>query len=244
MRIAVAGATGTAGAAVVAEARKRGHDVVELTRSAGVDLVSGAGLDALLPGADAVVDLANTTTTSAAKSHAFFTAVTTGLLAAEARHAVGHHVALSIVGIDEVAAGYYAGKHAQESAVASGSVPWSLLRATQFHEFAEQSLGFARAGRVSLVPFGHLQPVAASEVATALVDLVEAGPSGRVQDLRGPRRELLVEMAKRVAARRGTGQRVIGVPMPGGYGHAMRSGVLCGNNKARTGAITFEEWLG
>jgi uncharacterized protein YbjT (DUF2867 family) len=120
MRLVIAGATGTVGRHVVNAAKSRGHEIVALSRSSGQDIVNGAGLVRAMAGADAVVDVTSTVTTSAAKSTAFFTTVTANLTNAELQAGVTHHVALSIVGIDTVNVGYYAGKLAQERAVREG----------------------------------------------------------------------------------------------------------------------------
>lgn len=245
MRIAVAGATGVVGAHVVAVARERGYDVVELARSRGVDLTSGDGLADRLTGVAAVVDVTSVGTQSAEEAEAFFGGVTRTLLAAEAAEAaagVAHHVALSIVGIDDVPSGYYQGKRLQERLVQEAPVGWSILRATQFHEFAEQVLGFVRVGPFSVVPRMLSQPVAAVEVAAALVDLVAAGPSGRVPDLAGPERLAMASLARRVSRSRGLGRRVVAVPLPGAAGRGMRDGSLCPTGGVR-GRITFDQWL-
>ncbi len=128
---------------------------------------------------------------------------------------MGHHVVLSIVGIDDVPSGYYHGKRLQERLLAEGDQPWSVLRATQFHEFAEQALHFVRVGPFSVVPSMLSQPVAAREVAEALVDLAEAGPSGRVPDLAGPERLSMVELSRRVSKAKGLRRRVVTVRLPG-----------------------------
>lgn len=245
MRIAVAGATGTVGQHVVAVVSERGHGVVRLARSAGIDLTSGEGLAEALSGVDAVIDVANVTAQTKAASEAFFGSVTRSLLAAEREAGVGHHVALSIVGIDDVPSGYYAGKRLQERLLAESSQPWSLLRATQFHEFAEQALGFVRIGPLSLVPTMTSQPVAAREVAEALVDLAERGPSGRVPDLGGPDVLAMHELARRVSKARGLGRLVVPVRLPGAAGRGMRDGSLTttADPAASRGRITFDEWL-
>lgn len=239
----MAGGTGVVGRHVVAVARERGHEVAVLARTEGVDLTTGAGLAGRLAGVDAVVDVTSVRTQSRARAEAFFGGVTRHLLDAETEAGVAHHVALSIVGIDEAATGYYAGKRLQERLVADGAVPWSLLRATQFHEFAEQVLGFARLGPFSLVPRMLSQPVAAREVGAALVTLVETGPSGRVPDLAGPERLQMVDLARRVSTVRGLGRRVVPVRLPGAGGRALRSGVLTPSADGPRGRITFEEWL-
>lgn len=243
MRIAVAGGTGVVGRHVVGVARGRGHDVAVLARSEGVDLTTGEGLVGRLAGADAVVDVTGVATQGRATAEAFFGGVSERLLAAEDEAGVGHHVVLSIVGIDDVDTGYYAGKRRQEEVVAAGAVPWTVLRATQFHEFAEQALGFVRVGPFSLVPRMLSQPVAAVEVAAALVDRAESGPVGRAPDLAGPERLQMVDLARRVSSARGLGRRVVPVRMPRAAGRAMRSGALTPSSDGPRGTITFEAWL-
>ncbi|MCW2772707.1 MAG: 3-beta hydroxysteroid dehydrogenase [Nocardioides sp.] len=243
MRISVAGGTGAVGRHVVEVALERGHEVVVLARSEGVDLTTGAGVADRLADVDAVVDTTSVATQKRAAAEAFFGGVTRTLLAGESEAGVGHHVALSIVGIDDVDTGYYAGKRLQERTLAEGAVPWSVLRATQFHEFAEQALGFVRIGPFSLVPSMLSQPVAAREVAEALVDLVESGPAGRVPDLAGPEKLQMVDLARRVSRARGLGRRVVPVRMPGAAGGAMRTGALTPASDGPRGRITFDQWL-
>lgn len=241
--MAVAGATGTVGRHVARIAAERGHEVVPLSRSSGQDAVTSVGLVAALTGAEAVVDVLNASSILKQPAVAYFAATTRNLLDAEARTGVAHHVALSIVGIDGVEAGYYAGKLAQERLVTASTVPYSLLRATQFHEFADLVLRQSRRGRIAIVPAGLLRPVAASEVAERLVRAVEAGPGGRLRDLTGPRDERLGEMVQRLAAAEGDPVRAIEIRLPGAYWRSMRSGVLRGAPDADRGVITFGQWL-
>ena len=125
-----------------------------------------------------------------------------------------------------------------------GEVPWTILRATQFHEFAEQALGYVRVGPFSLVPRTLSQPIAAVEVAEALVDLAQAGPSGRVPDLAGPEQLELVDLSRRVSQARGLGRRVVPVWVPGTLGKQLRSGGLLPTSDGPRGRMTFSEWLG
>lgn len=242
MRIAVAGGTGVVGRHVAEAARAAGHDVVVLSRSSGVDVLTGAGLAEALRGADAVIDVTNTTTLSAAKAVRFFERATVNLLAAEARAGVGHHVVLSIVGIDDIDASYYAGKLAQERAVAAGPVPFTIARAGQFHEFAGQLLS-RMSGPVAVMPKLLMRPVAAREVGEHLVRVAEAGAVGRARDLVGPRDEVLVDLARRQLEFDGVRRRVLGVRLPGAYGRGLTSGSLRGGADAVQGALTFDEWL-
>src|SRR5690606_31297105 len=141
MKIAVAGGTGLVGRQVSEKLAAAGHDVVILARSRAVDLATGEGLDAALTGVDTVTDVINIGTISRAKATEFFTA-TAQNLARAAKHArVKHVVLLSIVGVDRIPFGYYEAKLAQERALQAGAVPVTVLRATQFHEFADQNLG-------------------------------------------------------------------------------------------------------
>lgn len=243
MRIAIAGGTGVVGRHVVDVAGERGHDVVVLARSRGVDLVAGTGLDEVLRGSDAVVDVTSVSTQSGKGSRRFFGAVSTNLLAAGARVGVGHHVALSIVGMDRAPDGYYAGKALQEELVTAGPVPWSLLRATQFHEFAAQMHARLQLGPLHPVPVMRSQPVAAREVAERLVGLVEAGPSGRVADLAGPEVLSVPDMVRRYARATGARGVVVPLPLPGRQGRAFRDGSLTAGPGADLGTRTFDQWL-
>lgn len=244
MRIAVAGGTGVVGRHVVDQLRTSGHQPVTLARSAGVDLVSGRGLDEALRGVTVVIDVASVVTTRAGAAADFFTTSTRNLLAAGRHAGVGHHVALSIVGIDDQRlGGYYAGKRAQEAAIVSGPAPWSILRATQFHEFAGQMLHRAGFGRVSLVPKMLVQPVAARDVAATLCELATAAPSGRVADLAGPKQEQLVDMARRLVQARSERRLIIPIRLPGKAGKAALEGALTPKSGGPRGALTFEDWL-
>lgn len=240
MRIAIAGGTGTVGAHTARLAMAAGHEVVVLARASGVDLTSGGGLD--LTGVDAVIDASGTATTSSAKSRSFFETVTAHLQRAEREAGVAHHVALSIVGAAAAPHGYYAGKAAQERAVAAGSVPWSILRATQFFEFAEQVAIPVAGWRI--VPAMRSQPVAAASVAARLVRLAEQGPVGDAPDFAGPREMRMAELLRAVSAVRGRSVRVVELPIPGGFGRALREGAVLPGPEAELDTVTLEEWLG
>ena len=185
MRIAVAGATGTVGRFVVRSAHGAGHEVVALSRSSGVDLTTGSGLATRLQGVDAVIDVSNVGALRRSAAVAFFETVTRTLLDAEWEAGVRHHVALSIVGIDRVPTGYYAGKLRQEELLAESGNRSTVLRATQFHEFPGQIASRIR-GPVVLMPRMRSATVAASDVADQLVLLAAADPQGRAPDIAGP----------------------------------------------------------
>lgn len=238
--IAVAGGTGLVGRLVVEGVRRSGAEAVVIARSAGVDLTIGRGLDRALEGADAVIDVTNIVTQNRRRATEFFEASTRNLLDAEVRQGVGHHVVLSIVGIDRVGFGYYRAKLAQEDLVREGRVAWTILRATQFHEFAAQMLG---GGPVAAVPSMLSQPVAAQEVADEVVRLATSPPAGMAPEIAGPREERVPDMVRRLAAAQGRRPLVLTLPLPGPSGRGMRQGALLPTSPGPRGTQTFGEWL-
>ena len=228
---------------MVAAAQRRGHAVRVLTRSGGVDVRSGVGLDGVLRGADAVIDVLSIDTTAQRKATEFFTETTARLLEAEQRGGVPHHVALSIIGVDSAPHGYYGAKHAQEQTIAAGEVPWTVLRASQFHEFAVQmytGLGF---GPLHPAVRMRTRPVDVSEVAERLVSLAEQPAQGRARDLAGPREEDLAEMMRSWVRHTGRRAWMPRIALPGAFGRALRDGSVLPGPDADFGTITFADWL-
>ena len=242
MRLAIAGGTGMTGGHIAAIARERGHEVVVLSRRTGVELLSGAGLAGALDGADAVIDVTNVTTAKPDVSVLFFAGATKSLLTAERAAGVPHHLVLTIVGAEAAPDGYYAGKLVQERLVADGNVPWTILRTTQFHEYAAMMFHRTHAG-AHVAPSGRVQPIAVHEVAAHLVDLAEQGPAGRATDLGGPREEDLADLVHRYAHAIGYRGPLPVVNTPGTMGRAFRSGALLPRADALRGTQTFTEWL-
>jgi uncharacterized protein YbjT (DUF2867 family) len=244
MRIAVAGGTGLVGRYVVAELRAAGHDPVLLTRSAGADVSTGHGLDAALAGTTTLIDVTNTTALSGRKSVAFFTAGTGNLLAAGRRAGVQHHVVLSIVGTGRpgMGSGYNAGKVAQEALVRDSGVPFSIMRATQFHQFIPQLLDRIP-GPVLVVPQMRIQPVAAGEVAAALAALAASPPAGLAPEMAGPEPAELADLARQLSRARGSRRPVLPVRIPGAAGRAMADGAMLPTGPGLRGTQTFADWL-
>ncbi len=243
MDIAIAGGTGVVGAEVVRVAQARGHATRVLSRSAGVDVRTAVGLENALRGADAVIDTLNIPTLSEKTAKQFFRTTTTNLLDAERRAGVAHHIVLSIVGVDRVPHGYYGAKLAQEEVTAAGDVPWTVLRVTQFHDFAAQMHARLSFGPVHPIAHMRTQPVDVTEVAQRLVDLAERAPQGRARDLAGPREEDLAEMMRAWARHRGMRGWLPRIRVPGAFGRAMRDGTLLPAPDAERGRIAFSQWL-
>ena len=241
MKIAVAGATGNIGALTVDLLHELGHDVVGLSRSLGVDLMTGAGLD--LQGVDALIDATNVPASTSAESVERYGAITRNLLAAEARAGVRHHVPLSILCLDRVEGNaHYAGKLEQERLVSTGPVPWTIVRASQFHDFAEMVAQWTEHdGTATIAPL-LVQPIAPREVAEVLVETALAEPLGGRIDLAGPEPQDLVDMARRTYAARGRSVKLVPT-WSGTFGPSMSGDVLLPTEGARLGRITFDEWL-
>jgi uncharacterized protein YbjT (DUF2867 family) len=242
VRVAVAGGTGLVGRYVVAALAGAGHDPVVLARSRGVDLITGHGLDDALAGAAVVIDVSNVSTNKRAESVAFFASGTEHLLVAGDRAGVRRHVALSIVGVDRVDFGYYEGKRRQEDLVQAAPMPSIVLRATQFHEFAGQLLARGR-GPIAVVPRMRVQPIAAREVADALVALVAEEGVGFAPELAGPQELQMVDLARQLLRSRGSHRLVLPVRVPGAGGRAMAEGGLLPTAPGLRGRQTFTQWL-
>jgi uncharacterized protein YbjT (DUF2867 family) len=248
-KIAVAGATGRVGRHVVDVLEAGGHDVVRMSRSTGVDVVTGDGLAEALSGVDAIVDAATSPSPDEQAATEFFTAATRNLQTAGERAGVQRIVVVSIIGTDKFAGGYGAAKAAHERAMLGGPIPATILRAAQFHEFVAQLVDWGRQGDVSYVPRMRTQLVAARTVAEALAELATgSGPASSdgepFPEIAGPREESLVEVAKLLAERRGDLARIEAVSAPVEWGGDVNeSGGLLPGPHATLAGPTFAEWL-
>jgi uncharacterized protein YbjT (DUF2867 family) len=243
MRIAVAGATGRIGRLTMTALARAGHQAVPLSRATGADAYAGNGLADALRGADALVDVINNPSQDEAEVVDFFGTTTKNLLAAEELAGVRHHVLLSIVGVDHnQRVPHYAGKREQERLVADGPVPWSIVRATQFHDFAAMVAGWAeRDGAAAIAPL-LVQPIALADVAAILADVAAGTPLDTRIDIAGPETQDLVDMARRTLAARGQDIRLIPT-WRGIFGPDMAGEVLLPGDGARLGPTTFGDWL-
>lgn len=248
-RIAVAGGTGMVGTKVVAALRDRGHDVVVLSRSSGVDLVAGTGLTEAITGVEVIVDVTSTVSTKARDCAAFFGAVASNLQREAAAGGVGLVVTLSIVGIDGLDGGgpygHYVGKLVQEKAVHAGTVPNVILRATQFHEFAGQMIDWTAKAGFLPCPTQPSQTVALDTVVERLVGAAE-GPrldGTTTLNLAGPEKRMLADLIRATAKARGQRLVVIPVWLPGDTPRRVRNGALQAPPDAILDGPTFDEWL-
>ena len=243
MRVAVVGATGRIGRLTVVALERRGHETVGISRTQGVDVYTGEGLVMALTGVDAVVDACSCSATDHDAAVAFFSQSTRNLLEAERQTGVQHHVPLSIVGLTRVTGNaHYAGKRAQDELVERGPVPWSIVPATHFHDFAEMVTTWTeRNGSATIAPL-LVQPVAPADVAGVLAEVAIGRPQGRCPDLAGPEPQDLVDLARRTRAARGTSIRLVPT-WSGVFGLDMAGDVLLPGPDARIAPTTFDDWL-
>jgi uncharacterized protein YbjT (DUF2867 family) len=243
MRIAVAGATGRIGQLTIAALAEAGHQPVRISRGDGVDAYTGGGLAEALAGADAVIDATNTGSQDRAEIIDFFGTITRNLLEGEEKAGVRHHVLLSIVGVDHnQRAPHYAGKREQERLVAAGPVPWSIVRATQFHDFAAMTAGWTEQDGVATIAPLLVQPIAQADVAGVLAEIAAGEPLNARLDIAGPETQDLVDMARRTFAVRGQDIKLVPT-WRGVFGTDMAGEVLLPGESARLTGTTFEDWL-
>jgi uncharacterized protein YbjT (DUF2867 family) len=244
MVIAVIGGSGTLGSHVVGELRARGHDVRAPSRRAAqfrIDLTTGEGLEHAVDGCEVVVDASNNSSPRGAART--LVEGSRRLLAAEQAAGVRHHVCVSIVGCDRVPLGYYRVKVEQEGVTETGAVPWSIVRATQFHELI--ATAFSAAARLHVLPMAaaRLQTVAARQAADAVADVAEGGPLGRKLEVAGPEVCEARELARLWRLHAPGRVLALPLPLPGKLGRALRQGGLTTETPDVRGTLTFADWL-
>lgn len=250
-RIAVTGATGRVGRHVVDVLDEKGHDVVAISRSLGVDVITREGLAEALAGVETIIDAATQPSPEEEAATAFFTTAARNLQELGAKAGVQRIVVASIIGIDRFTAGFLAAKRAHEQAMLADPIPVRILRAAQFHEFVPELVDWGTQDGVSYLPTFRTQLVAARTVAEALAELAtvpDPAPAGAgtapIREIAGPREESLVEMARLLAVRRGAPIRIEGVTNPADPDHDLyEQGALLPGPHAILAGPTFEEWL-
>ena len=242
MVVGVLGGTGQAGGATVAELRRRGHRAIVLSRRPPddgehrpVDVESGVGLAFAMCGLDALVE-------TLSGPPGVLVWGTERALAAAGAAGVGHVVSLSAAGAGRAPHAYYRAKAEQEAVVRAGGVPWSIVRAAQFHSLLDE--GFAAAARRGVMPLvrAPVEPVDPAEVAAALADRVEAGPDEAVTPLAGPYVERLDRLARQWARSRGVRRLPVAIPAVVPLLRAVRDGALL-DPVPRRGRVSFADWL-
>lgn len=244
MKIVIIGGTGLIGSKMVAILKEHGHQAVPAAPNTGVNTITGEGLAEVLKGASVVVDVSNSPDFSDAPVMEFFTTSTRNLLTHEAAAGVGHHVALSIVGCDTLPdSGYMRAKVAQEKLINEASLPHSIVRATQFFEFVNAIADSATEGNTVHLPPVRFQPMAASDVASAVAEVAMGAPLNRTIEIGGPESFRFDELIRRSLSVRNDPREVIADPQARYFGAQLSERSIVPDDDAQLGATRFDDWL-
>jgi len=245
MKIIVIGGSGLIGSKVVKKLREQGHEAVAASPSSGVNTITGEGLAGVLKGASVVVDVSNAPSWEDAAVMTFFETSTRNLLAHEAAAGARHHVALSVVGTERLLeSGYFRAKIAQEDLIKGSSIPYSIVRATQFYEFIKGIADLSTEGNKVRLPAALIQPMAADDVASAVARIAVGPPVNGTVEVGGPERFRLDELVRHFLAARQDPREVISDPQARYYGVKLSQRTLVPEDNAKLGKIRFDEWLG
>jgi uncharacterized protein YbjT (DUF2867 family) len=244
VKIVVIGGSGRIGSTLVKKLREHGHETVAASRDSGVNTLTGEGLAEALRGASVVVDVSNSPSFEDAAVLKFFETSTRNLLAAEAEAGVGHHVVLSVVGTERLSeSGYFRAKIVQEKLIKESSIPYTIVRATQFFEFVKSIADAATEGsKVRLAPV-LIQPMAADDVADAVARIALGGPVNGTVEVAGPQQFRLDELIRRVFSARNDPREVVPYPQARYFGAVLSERTLVPGDHARLGVTHFEDWL-
>src|SRR5205809_3614608 len=244
MKIVVIGGSGLIGKKVVRKLRQHGHEAVAASPSSGVNTVTGEGLAQALAGAQVVVDVANAPSWEDNAVLAFFETSGRNLLAAEAAAGIRHHVALSVVGTDRLlASGYFRAKMAQENLIKASSIPYTIVRATQFFEFVGGLAQSATEGQTVRLPPVLMQPIVSDDVAAVMADAALAEPLNGTFDLAGPERIRQDDLVRQFLKATGDARTVLTDPKALYYGIPVNDQSLTPGDHPRLGPTRFADWL-
>jgi len=244
MRIVVIGGTGLIGSKLVAQLLAQGHEAVAASPSSGVDTLTGAGLAEVLDGTDVVVDVSNSPSFEAAAVLDFFTRSTNNVLAAELAAGVRHHVALSVVGTDRLSeSGYFRGKIAQEGLIRASAVPYSIVHATQFFEFANGIAEAATEGDTVRLSHALIQPIAGDDVASAVTRVTLGAPLNGMVEVAGPERFGIDDFIRLALSLKGDSRQVVTDPEARYFGALLEEKTLVPDDDAQLAETRFEDWF-
>ena len=244
MKIVVIGGSGLIGTKLVSKLRQRGHEVVAASLSTGINIITGEGLAGALTGAQVVVDVANSPSFEDKPVMEFFETAGRNLLPAETAAGVGHHVALSVVGTDRLLkSGYFRAKMVQENLIKASKIPYTILRATQFFEFVGAIAASSTAGNTVRLSPALLQPIAAEDVADALVDIALAAPVNGTVEVAGPEALPLDEIVRQFLRANKDERQVVTDIHARYFGLELTDQSLTPGDSPRLAPTHFDTWL-
>lgn len=243
MKIVVIGGTGLIGSKTVAILRQGGHEVLVGSPKNGINSITGEGVKEAMAGAQVVIDLTNSPSFEDKAVLEFFETSGRNLLPAEAAAGVRHHVALSIVGIDRTANGYFRAKVAQEKLIETSGIPYTIIRSAQFLEFLGGIADSSADGNVVRLPPVLFQPIAADDVAAVVAEVALATPRNGIVEIVGPQRAPFNEIVARYLKAVGDPREVVSDPKALYWGGRVEERSLVPLGEARLGRIGLDEWL-
>jgi uncharacterized protein YbjT (DUF2867 family) len=250
MKIVVIGGTGLIGSKVVSILRQRGHEVMSASPSSGVNTLTGEGLAEALAGAQVVVDVANSPSFEDKPAMDFFETSGRNLLAAEKTASVKHHVALSVVGTDRLTgsgagslSGYFRAKLAQENLIKASGIPFTIIHATQFFEFAKNIAQSGTDGSTIRLSSVLMQPMAADDVAAAVAEVALGQPVNGLIEVAGPDQIRQDELVRQYLSATSDPRKVVTDDKPLYYGIEVNDQSLVPGPNSRLGKVHFKDWL-
>src|SRR6266436_4399547 len=244
MKIVVIGGSGLIGSKLVTKLREQGHEAIAASPKSGVSSLTGEGLAEVLKGAAVVVDVTNSPSWEDAAVLEFFETSTRNLLKYEEAAGVGHHVALSVVGTERLlGSGFFRAKMAQENLIKASSIPYTIIRATQFFEFVKGITDFSTEGNKVRLPTAFIQPMAADDVASAVGRIAPSAPVNGIVEIGGPEKFRLDELVVQFLAARKDPREVVADPNARYYGVELSERTLLPGGDAQLGKTHFETWL-
>ena len=243
MKFVVIGGTGLIGSKVVTGLEEEDYEAVPASPDTGVNTLTGEGLPEVLEGASAVIDVSNSPSFEDEAVMEFFTTSTTNLLAAAVKAGVRHYVALSVVGADRLPdSGYLRAKVAQEELIDGSSIPYTIVRATQFFEFVKRIADEATDGDVVRLPHVRFQPIAADDVAAAVCEVSQRPPADGIVEIGGPDRFWFDEFIAEGLTAMGDPRTVVADPEARYFGAVLEEGSLVPDNAVHLGGTSFHDW--
>lgn len=244
MKIVVLGGTGLIGSKLVNKLRGMGNQVVAASPGTGVDTLTGEGLGEALAGAQAVVDVTNSPSFEEKAAMDFFTTSTRNVLAAEEAAGVGHHVALCIVGTDRLLESpYFRAKLAQENLIKASSVPYTILRSTQFFEFVARIATASSDGKSVRATSAYIQPIVSDDVVSALAEIATGEPANGTVEIAGPERFRIDALVRQLMMATGDARQVITDANERYFGALLQDRTLTSDSPNVVGTMHFADWI-
>jgi uncharacterized protein YbjT (DUF2867 family) len=243
MKIVVIGGTGLIGSKLIAKLSALGHEAVAAAPNTGVNTLTGDGLAEVLEGAQVVVDVSNSPSFEDVAVMNFFQTSTRNLLSYESAAGVCHHVALSVVGSERLPqSGYLRAKVAQEKLIKEGSIPYSIIHATQFFEFANRIADEATTGSTVRLPPVLFQPMAADDVAGAVCTVAIGSPLNGTVEIGGPEQFRFDEFIRKALTAHNDSREVIADPHARYFGAELNERSLVPDDGALRTGTSFDAW--